>query len=135
MIENAVSQAPKDPLIQSLYSYILHSSSLEDGASVALGKALEFDMSGTYQLPLILQAQFCERQKDFDCSQKYWNQLITKNPNNLTALAGLAQRALDVGDNAQFTSILVRGLTVSPDYKPLRRLMQKAQAAGIKVLK
>jgi tetratricopeptide (TPR) repeat protein len=135
MIENAVAQSPKDSLIQAIYSFILHSSSLEDGASVALGKALEADPSGSYQLPLMLQAQFCDRQKDLECSQKYWKQLIAKNPNNLTAIAGLAQAALDAGDTAQLTSQLARGLTLSPDYKPLRRLMQRAQAAGIKVLK
>jgi tetratricopeptide (TPR) repeat protein len=134
-IENAVAQAPKDPLVQSLYSFILSSSHLEDEASVALGKAMELDVSANYQLPRILQAQFCERQKDFDCAQKYWTELLSHNPNNLTALAGMAEHEFDAKNFLGVQSYLTRGLTISPDYKPLRRLAHQAELAGLKIFK
>lgn len=134
-IENAVNQGPREPLVQAVYSYILHSSNMDDQASVALGKSLEMDSRGEYQLPLILQAQFCERQKDNDCVARSWTQLLQRNPNYLVALAGMAQHGFDAQDLSQVNSFLIRGLSISNDYKPIRKLVQKAELAGIKIVK
>ena len=134
-IENAVVRGPREPLVQAVYSYILHASNLDDQASVALGKALEMDSRGEYQLPLILQAQFCERQKDSECVSRSWTELLKRNPNELVAIAGMAQVGLDTQDLSLVSSHLIRGLSISKDYKPIRKLVQKAEGIGVKVVK
>lgn len=135
VIENAVAQSPKNALLQALYSYVLFSNNSDDGASVALGRSMEYDSRRQYILPRLLQGQFCERQKDFECARKQYSELLVENPNMLSAIAGMARVAFEERDLSEVSSYLTRGLSVSSDYKPLRRLSQKAEAAGLKVLR
>ncbi len=134
-METAVQQSPKDALVQALYSFILRSSNLDDQASVALGKSIEYDSHNEYQLPLILQAQFCEKQKDYACATKNWSRILATYPEHLTAIAGLAQNHMDTGENSDVAALIAKGLTISPDYRPLRKLVHKAESLGLKVVK
>jgi hypothetical protein len=47
----------------------------------------------------------------------------------------MAEYAFDVNDINTVQSELIRGLSVSAEYKPIRRLTQRAEAAGLHILK
>jgi len=131
-IEGAVAQAPRDGLVQSLYGYILRSNGLEEQASVAIGKALELDSKNEWLLPLTLQGRFCERRKDWACAKDSWSKAMVRQNNQLASLAGMGQVYFSQKKWAEAKDLLTKGLSLSADYIPLRRLAKQMESEGLR---
>jgi tetratricopeptide (TPR) repeat protein len=129
-IEKAVQQAPQDSIAQAWYSQILSENGMGDQASVALGRANELNRKGDHQLPIIMQARFCEQAGDVDCAKQNWTRLLERNVRSITALGGLAKVYAKQNAFSEAANYIERGLTVSPSYIPLLKLRSKAKAAG-----
>lgn len=129
-IDKAVQQAPKDPLIQALFSYILRESSEVNQASVVLGHASEFNRKGEYVLPILLQARFCQSSDDVECARESWQRIYERDLENLPAVAGLAWVHTRKGNHSEAVKMIEKGLKISPDYIPLLQLRQKAEREG-----
>lgn len=130
VIDAAVAQEPKDPLVQALYAHVLQKNGLNEESSVALGKASQFDVKNEYKLPLILQARFCQEQGDWACAQENWTDLLSIDSASLPAIVGLAQVHFKNQDLSEAEKLLQRGLKLSPQYKPLMQLKATAKAQG-----
>ena len=129
-IEKAVQQAPQDSIAQAWYSQILGENGMGDQASVALGRAGELNRRGEHQLPMVMQARFCEQAGDTECAKQNWTRLLEKNVRSITALGGLARVYAKQNAFSEAANYIERGLTVSPRYIPLLKLRSKAKAAG-----
>jgi tetratricopeptide (TPR) repeat protein len=124
-IEKAVNQAPRDPLLQAVYAFILRSAGFGGEASVALGRAIELDRRGDYLLPVLLQARFCQEREDLDCASTYWLKVMEKSPRSPAAKVGMAQvyEARQAKGEAQ--RLLQEVASVTPDYKPYLRMKRQ----------
>lgn len=131
-IEGAVAQAPRDGLVQSLYGYMLRAGGLEEQASVAIGKALEIDSKNAWMLPLTLQGRFCEKRKDWDCAKDSWTKVLARQNNQLASIAGLGQVYFNQKKWAEAKEQLTKGLSLSADYIPLRRLAKQMESEGLR---
>lgn len=129
-IEKAVQQAPKDALVQAWYSYILKESGDGNQASVVLGHASEFNRSGTYQLPILLQARFCAANDELECAHESWQRIIERDAESLPAVSGLAWVYSKRNGRNEALKYLDRGMKISQEYIPLLQLRQKAEKEG-----
>lgn len=132
-IDDAVAQAPKDPLIQAVYAYILQELNLEGQASVALGRALEFDRKREYRLPLILQARFCHEQGELECASDMWRSVLQLDKNSLAAVVGLSDINFKQQNLAEGKKLLERAKSLSRDksYRPLLELNATLLKGGL----
>ncbi len=130
-LDGAVAQAPRDSLIQSIYGYVLKSNGLEEQASVVVGKALELNSKTEWLLPLILQGRFCAKNLDWDCAKNNWTQVLANHNSQLTAIAGMGQVQYHENKLNEAKEMLTKGLTLSPEYIPLRRLAKQMDVGGI----
>lgn len=130
-LDGAVAQAPRDSLIQSIYSYVLQSNGLKEQASVVVGKALELNSKTEWLLPLILQGRFCEKNKDWECAKNNWTTVLGNHNSQLTAIAGMGQVQFHEKKITEAKEMLTKGLTLSPEYIPLRRLAKQMESAGV----
>lgn len=131
-IEGAVAQAPRDGLVQSLYGYILRKGGLDEQASVAIGKALELDVKNEWMLPLTLQGRFCAKKQDWDCARNSWAKVLANQNSQLAAIAGMGQVYFHKKKWSEAKDLLTKGLTLSPDYIPLRRLAKQIESEGLR---
>jgi tetratricopeptide (TPR) repeat protein len=129
-IEKAVHQAPRDPLVQAWYANILTDVGMGDQGSVALARANEMNRKGEYDLPVLLQARFCQVSNDNECARQNWQRLFEKNQRSIVALGGLATTYAALGSYVEAAKYIDRGLLVSPDYIPLLKLKLKGQKEG-----
>lgn len=129
-IEKAVHQAPKDPLIQAWYSYVLRESGDADQASVVLGSATQANRRGEYVLPTLMQARFCQQAGIVSCAQSNWQKIYEQNLEYLPAVAGLAWVNSRNRSNSEAGKLMQKGLRLSPEYIPLLELRQKAESEG-----
>lgn len=127
-IEQVVDHNPKNALIQAWYALVLRETGSPDQASVALGRAMEANRRDGFRLPFLLQARFCESANNTNCAYESWKSLLELDYNNLAAITGMAALSQKNGNNAEAKKMLTRGLTLSPDYKPL--LAIRAQRMG-----
>lgn len=132
LIDGAIAQAPRDGLIQSLYGYMLKANGLEEQASVAVGKALELNSKSEWLLPYILQGRFCEQKGDWDCAKLNWSQVLGAHNSQLTALAGMGRIYFQQKNWSDAKEVLTKGLTLSADYIPLRRLAKQMETEGVR---
>jgi tetratricopeptide (TPR) repeat protein len=126
-IDDAISQSPKDPLLQATYGYILKQIGLEDQAAMAYGRSVEFDLRRRFKLPLIMQARFCEEKGDTECALLYWQQLLQKDAKSLPALAGVGFAHLRNNSYADARKFMRRGMRISSNYKPLLKLKSELE--------
>ena len=129
-IEKAVSQSPKDPLIQAWYSYVLKESGDADQASVIIARATDLNRKGEYLLPTLMQARFSQANEDVETARKLWQRLYEKDQSYLPALAGLAWSHVKTRAFIEATKVIDKGLRISPDYIPLLELRQKGEGEG-----
>lgn len=131
VIQDAVAQAPRDALLQGLYAYILNEVGLGDQASVALGRAIKMDRKKELQLPLILQARFCEEQNDQECALQSWLDVIKVEPSSLAAQAGIGLIHMNNRNFVEAKKYLEIGMLKSSNYKPFLKLRKMAEDEGI----
>lgn len=121
-IDDALAQAPKDPLVLSAYGLLLQKTNVIDRMRVAVDKAIENDPQGKYQQPLRLKAWLCYADEDFNCAQKYLARLLKVYPDSLSAVAGMAQVELHNKNLTRAKDWLAKGLRLSDLYRPLLKL-------------
>lgn len=129
-VEKAVHQAPKDPLTQAWYSYVLRESGDVDQASVVLGRATEMNRRGEFKLPTLLQARFCQQAGLFDCARENWQKLYERDLDFLPAVSGLAWVHAEAKSRAESLKLINKGLRLSHDFIPLLELRQRAETEG-----
>lgn len=129
-IEKAMHQAPKDPLVQAWYSYVLRESGDTDQAGVVLGRATELNRRGEFVLPSLMQARFCQAAGLVDCARENWQRIYERDLDNLPAVAGLAWVQMQIKSNKEAAKMVAKGLKLSSDYIPLLELRQKAESEG-----
>ena len=117
-IEKAVIQDPKDPLLQAFFSRILEKQGLNVEASVAMGTAVKNNSNDRFTLPNIIQAEFCRKQKDFDCAEKYWMKVLASNKNTTMAITGLAELNFEKGELLKSKTYFEQVVGKSKNYKP-----------------
>lgn len=121
-IEQALSQAPHDPLLMALAGWIeLKLGRRETGSLNIKQSALESDR---YKLPHILQARLCEEDKDLDCARKNWETVLRLDSRSVEALYGLASIAWAHQDKEMAQNYLTQLYANDQSYIPYLRLMQ-----------
>lgn len=133
LIEKAVNQAPRDSLLQAVYAAILRSAGFGGEASVALGRAVEFDRRNENLLPVLLQARFCQERDDYDCAKTYWLKVLELEPKQPAAKIGMAQIYNAKGAGAEAPRLLQEIGASAPEYKPflkMRRQLANAKKGG-----
>ena len=137
-IDNAIAQAPKDPLVLSTYAIVLGEMNSGDRAMVAIDKALINEQDKKFEQPRRLKARYCRQIDDVQCQVKYWSEILELNPLSLSALAGLAQVNLNANNITEAKKYLMRGLNISNNYRPLfpvnkviSRSEDRAKARGL----
>jgi tetratricopeptide (TPR) repeat protein len=95
--QDGVDRAPKSPIAQSIFAYVLFRNGRTDKASIAVGRSAELDRSRDYRLPTYMQARFCERRKDWDCSESKWKTLLDKDVDSVSAIAGMLRATHERG--------------------------------------
>ena len=117
-MEDAVQQAPRDPLIQAVYGYVLENLNATDRARAAYEKSVDFDREQRFESPRILMARYCAEQGQTDCAAQYWRELYNLNTRSLPALAGLAQSEMTQGSRDKAKEYIRSGLTLTNTYRP-----------------
>lgn len=124
-------QIPSDLTVKAIEAYMepnlqgqLRLSEALEGANGGVGSNLYFEMV----------ANNCFQKRDFGCSKKAWNMLITNNPSSLEAYTGKAEIAINQGLLAEAQNMVLRALGWSPRYIPMlemeQYLWQQAQTGG-----
>jgi tetratricopeptide (TPR) repeat protein len=129
-IEKAVQETPKNPLVQAWYAYILRESGDADHASIQLGMANQLNRHEQFNLPILLQARFCQNAKIVDCARDNWQRIYGHNLENLSAIGGLAWVDAEIKSYGEATKLIQNGLKISPDYIPLLELRQRGENEG-----
>ena len=123
-IEDAVSQTPKDALVQAVYAELLMKNNSMDKAKVATDKAFDFNKETNYILPTILQARYCESQKDYFCALNYWQEILKKHPRSEMAIAGVGRSYFEDGHYSDAKRYLSMALQLRTNYIPVLKLEQ-----------
>jgi tetratricopeptide (TPR) repeat protein len=127
-IEQALSQAPKDPLLMALAGWVELKLGRKETAVVNIKQAaLETE---TLKLPHILQARLFEEDKDFEGSRKEWEKVLKLDSRSVEALQGLALAAWNHQDRNTSQSFLTQLYANDPSYIPylqLTRLMRTSE--------
>ena len=95
-IDTAVNQTPRDPLVQAVYAELL-GIDLKDKAKAATDASFDLNKEQDHILPIILQARYCESQKDYFCSLNYWQEVLKKMPKSEMAMAGIGRSYFEDG--------------------------------------
>jgi tetratricopeptide (TPR) repeat protein len=129
-VEKAVNQSPRDALVQAWYSLVMKESGDPEQASVVLGRANEYNRRGDFLLPALLQARFCQMNKDVECARENWTKIYERNLDSLPAVAGMAWVYAQRKTFGEAVKLIDKGLRISPDYIPLLELRQQAEREG-----
>ncbi len=117
-VEKSKNQNPKDDLILSVFAYNLMKKESFLEAEVFLNKI----QKSSYKLPYILKARFFERRGKWNLALKHWEELIKKDPYNLSALGGMAFGNYKIKNYDSMKVYKDRGLTRYPYYVKLLSL-------------
>ena len=110
-----------DILVKSVQVYITDLANLKSQSALILGDIIRSDSDKLYMLPYILQAQFCERATDWECSFKNWRIVLNNVPDSLSGLGGLAYAKYNQRKYVDAKGYVERGfaLDVKTRYSPL----------------
>jgi thioredoxin-like negative regulator of GroEL len=117
-VDDAMAQAPKDPLVLATFAQVLMATNAVERARSAIEKAIAESEPSRLQQAIRLKAQMCQASNDQACQSRYWSMLVERNPRSLEALAGLARVQLNSGDIDGAKKYLMKGLQISANYKP-----------------
>lgn len=123
-IEQAIEQTPRSSSVQAIYADLLMHMNSQDKARVAVEKALDFDKAEEFNLPIIMQAEYCYGQKDYFCSLKYWQNLMRKDPGSIEAIAGIGLSHFADGHFEDARRYLAMGKRSRPNYIPILQLQK-----------
>jgi tetratricopeptide (TPR) repeat protein len=121
-VEQALAQAPHDPLLMALAGWIeMKLGHRETGLVNIKQAALESDK---YKLPHILQARLCKDENDFECARKQWEMVLKIDSRSVEALYGLAAIAWAHQDKEMAQNYLTQLFANDPTYIPYLQLHQ-----------
>ena len=121
-IEDALLQAPKDPVVLSVHAYIQRGMGSTDNAMVSIEKALKSDTGGKSLQAKRMAGVLCREKNNIDCERKVWSEVLAQDVKSLVALAGLSRIYLSENNIVEAKRYLARGLKVSNSYKPFIQL-------------
>ncbi len=75
----------QDSKLQSLMAYNYYKAGLRSQFIISLAKAQESGFMDSSLFSHILQARFCENEKDLKCSLKHWSQVLNRQPHSIVA--------------------------------------------------
>lgn len=114
-IDEAALQSPKEVSFYGLRAFLLFKS-----GRIAEAKAISsLPGSETSKALKIVEAQICEAEKNTNCAEEKWQEVLLKEEGNIQALSGLARLALDSGNKELATDFAMRASLKSSNYKPL----------------
>ncbi len=118
-MEDALAQAPKDPLVQAIDAYVLTSANMDIRAKVALEASVQNDEHGLWSQPRRLMARYCHKIGDMACERSNWQATLVKSGHEIAALAGLAKLDLEQDRFDEAKKYLASGFALSDRYVPL----------------
>ena len=121
LIRRSQNMDSKNTLFKALHAYIAKISHSYEESTLILGNALQNNSEFNYELPYILQAQFCETNQDWNCAIDNWLLILTINPQSLSALGGMAYSKYQKTHYEEAREYIQRGLKADIDntYSPL----------------
>ena len=121
LIQQARRMDSGNTLFTALHAYIAKASHLDEESTLILGNALQNNSEFNYELPYILQAQFCETKQDWSCAVNNWLLILKINPDSLSALGGMAYSKYQEAHYEEAREYIQRGLKADIDnsYSPL----------------
>jgi tetratricopeptide (TPR) repeat protein len=125
-IEQALSQAPRDPLLMALAGWVEMKLGRREMGVVNIKEASL--MPDKFKLPHILQARLCQDEKDWDCAQRHWSMVHEIDTKSVEALFGLANVAWQKKNVEGATTWLRQAQAMDPAYAPLLALNQEMQS-------
>jgi tetratricopeptide (TPR) repeat protein len=129
-IEQALAQAPHDPLLMALAGWVEMKLGRRDSGVVNIKKASL--LPDKYKLPHILQARLCQEDNDFECAQRQWQIVHDIDLKSVEALYGLASVEWQRHNTDGAVSWLRQAQAMDPTYAPLLLLSQEIQNAPAK---
>lgn len=119
VIENALAKNPEESVLVALkgYQYILMN---EEGKGLGVLEHASSEKSSLFALSLT--AHFCDKPSRHICAKKKWQELIEREPQNISALGGLAMSHLIDEEISKATALVEKGLKLSPTYKPFLKI-------------
>ncbi len=129
-MEDALAQAPKDALVQSIDAYVLFAENRNGRAQAALEVAVQNDPSGQWAQPRRLMARYCHKIGDFKCERDNWQATLVKSDREIAALTGLANLDLAQDHMDDAKKYLMSALSLSDNYIPLYLLQNALGGAG-----
>lgn len=120
-IKKATLIDSRNVLIKTVYAYITDFANLAGQSVLILGDAIQSNSDMKYILPYILQAQFCEKNKDWECAAQNWHLVLKDTPDSFSGLGGLAYTKYRQGRYAEARAYMDRGFALGNTklYSPL----------------
>lgn len=119
-------QGAQSPLFGALAAYVQKESNSKDEALITIGNAIDNNRLNQYKLPSILQAQFCEDIKDYECSLKFWTKVSSIDPGSVSAKVGRIRAQVEL-KRVPLSEKNIEGLLeMYPNYLPLYKMAEKA---------
>ena len=120
-IKKVALSKPRDPLIKAQQAYIMSAQGSKGESVLLLGTAVRFNTERKYTLPYILQARFCEKNKDWACAVQNWQIVLEKNPLSVSGLGGLSYAKYNQGLYEEAEEYMTRGFSADQTdlYSPL----------------
>ena len=129
-VEDALAQAPKDALVQSIDAYVLFAENMNGRARAALEAAVQNDPSGRWAQPRRLMARYCHKIGDVTCERDNWQATLVKSNREIAALAGLASLDLAQDHIDDAKKYLMSALSLSDHYIPLYPIQNALSGAA-----
>jgi tetratricopeptide (TPR) repeat protein len=111
-IQKAILIDSSNVLIKTVHAYIAGFINLRDQSVLILGDAIQSNFDMKYMLPYILQAQFCEENKDWECAVQNWRLVLKNTPNSISSLGGLAYAKYNQGHYGEARVYMERGFDI-----------------------
>lgn len=121
VINAAINQAPKDPLVQGVFAFVNWHLGSDMKAEMLATKAIEMNASEEAKLPHIIKARICESLGNFECSLQEWKMVNKMDQASVSALGGISTSYLKLKKFSQFESSYHLAKKRSLYYKPLLR--------------
>ena len=132
-ISKAMSQAPTDPLVNSVFAYVTWALGEDSKAEMLATKAIDLNRTRMKTLPHVVKARICEKANNHECAIEHWQAVKVLEPTSVSAYGGLAFNYLKTKRFSLFESAFTEGSKYSRYYKPLLRSEVMAGEEGLNV--
>jgi len=102
LINAAINQAPKDPLVQGVFAFVNWHLGSDMKADMLASKAIEMNQSEEAKLPHIIKARICESLGNYECALQEWKTVQRMDEQSVSALGGISSSYLKLKKFSQF---------------------------------